>query len=257
MNLKDAIVPLNAFVEEFPFSIELVYARPRNSNNHFAGLYGDHADTLWLHERLAVVALTAAVLAQRTGWILEFLDGLRPVEAQRNMTSYGYDRRLVSLPGEGPHPRGMAIDVVVRDGAGSLVEMGTPFDHFVNAAELDAGRNPAARDFAGGWTGDANADKAIIANRRQLETLILRAARFHGEPILPLAEEWWDFRMPREVWSLLPALSEADLYPCQQLTSRTAPAWAAFQSELPAPIRAAIERTRVAVRAKLGALDLP
>jgi D-alanyl-D-alanine dipeptidase len=256
MNLKDAIVPLNAFVEEFPLAIELVYAQPRNSNNHFANLYGSAADTLWLHERLAVVALVAAVLAQRIGWTLEFWDGLRPVEAQQKMVSYGYDPRLVSLPGEGAHPRGMAIDVVARDPDGSLVDMGTPFDHFVESADLDAGRNPAARDFTGGWTGDEMADKAITGNRRQLETLFLRAGQLCGEPILPLPEEWWDFRLPREVWSPLPALSEADLYPCQHLTSAAAPAWTAIAPDLPASIRAAVERTRAAVREKLGQIDL-
>jgi D-alanyl-D-alanine dipeptidase len=247
MSLKNALVPLNAFKEEIEFSIDLIYAQASNPDNHFANLYSPAANILWVHERLAAPALTAALNAREFGWVLEFKDCLRPVDAQKNMSIYGYDERLVSRPGEGAHPRAMAIDVVVRDRAGVLIDMGTPFDFFAEADDMAAGRNPAARNHADGWTGDPAEDARIARDRKRLETLFLDAAAAHGETIVPLPDEWWDFRFPPEVWSPLPAAREADLYPFQRLMSEPVVGWAELHAALPASVAASIERVRQAL----------
>jgi len=91
--------------------------------------------------------------------------------------------RLLSPPGKGGHPRGMAVDIVLVDKQGKEADMGTAFDYLTP----DRANNPAARSYK-------NFSKEILANRQLLEGCMMQAAAECGVGLLPLPQEWWDFR---------------------------------------------------------------
>lgn len=193
----DTILPMDVFVDDFPITIELAYARDDNL------LFGEriyHQDArLWLHEDLAKIVLLASLLVRRDHeYVLELYDGLRTTDAQARMLKtqrvkdnphWLEEPRLLSPPGAGAHPRGMAIDISI-----SGMDMGTAFD------DLSKG---AHRGFA------HNED--VMKNRDILTGAMIRAARDLDLALLPLPQEWWDFRLPQDIYEQFAPLSDADL----------------------------------------------
>lgn len=112
---------------------------------------------LWLHLDLAKITENAArKIHQAHGWRLVVYDGLRTTDAQARMLRtqrvednprWLEEPRLLSPPGAGGHPRGMAVDVGLEDSSGQIVDMGTPFDFLAPSPE--AAHNPAHRDYPG------------------------------------------------------------------------------------------------------------
>ncbi len=205
------LVPMDLFTAEVPLQIDLVYADAAHLENIFGQALYHPTARLFLHVDLAAVVLLAARdLHERQGWVLQLKDGLRTVEAQEKMMAtaivqrnphwYEGPDRLLSPPGAGAHPRGMAIDVGVLDRDGAYVDMGTAFDHL----SQDPSVNPAARTFK-------DLSTTILERRTVLETAFLKAAARLSLPILPLPSEWWDFRFPRGLYDLYQPLHEGDL----------------------------------------------
>lgn len=199
------IVPMDEFEGE-PISIDLVYANPAHPENIFGCAIYDPAARLCLHRDLArVVIITARLLQERHGWVLVLKDGLRPVEAQARMAETDIvqqnphwmmePNRLLSGPGQGAHPRGMAIDVSVLDGNGLTVDMGTVFDAMVPES---------ARAYTG-FSPD------ILQNRRFLEEAFLQSAEKRRLPLLALPSEWWDFRLPSDYHKRFAPMHDTDL----------------------------------------------
>jgi D-alanyl-D-alanine dipeptidase len=198
------LVAMDLFPSE-PIEIDLVYADAGHPENIFETAAYHGAARLSLHQDLAGVVLHAARKLQRArGWTLILKDGLRPVEAQQTLINTDIVRtnphwleepRLLSSPGQGAHPRGMAIDVSVRDSTGEPVNMGTAFDAMVPES---------ARSYQG-----FGAD--ILANRKALEEAFVQAGAARGVPILPLPSEWWDFRIPSAVHGIYAPIFDADL----------------------------------------------
>ncbi|MDP9126631.1 MAG: hypothetical protein M3N08_00015 [Pseudomonadota bacterium] len=180
-------VPLNIFEGLYPIEVDLVYAKKDHPNNHFPGLYDPSAQWLWVHKDLVRPSLlTALICESQHGWTLTAHDCLRPVEAQEKMAVYGYPPDLVSTPGTGAHPRGASMDFLPRG-----VDMGTPYDFFAK----DLNDNPAARN-AKMFPGRSEAEALAIVERRQnFENAVLKGAAAFGQEILPLQQEWWDFRL--------------------------------------------------------------
>lgn len=194
-------VPLFAFAD-LPVIEDVVYAQPTHQDNHFGALYHPQA-RVWMHEDMACVALLAAVLLHRDrGWKLKVNDCLRSVEAQEKMLTKGFDPSLVSVPGSGAHPRGMAIDVEPMDRHGGMLDMGTRFDHFAT----DLSDNPADR----AYTRFSNADQ-IIGHRRALTDSFHKAARMLRTSILPVPQEWWDYRLKPDKWEPYAAVREDNM----------------------------------------------
>jgi D-alanyl-D-alanine dipeptidase len=216
MNKLDVneIIPLNAFLNTYPIEIDVVYAQKTHPDNHFPDLYSPEAKIMWAHKDIAAVTLRAAQICNELyGWIFKINDCLRPVEAQQGMETYEYDPSLVSKPASGAHPRAMAIDIEPIDSSGDLVPMGTAFDYFAENPDLD---NPAARNYT--KFSDIVLDNAAIwSNRQKLEFSMRWAATSLGREILPLPQEWWDFREVEAVWDKWKPLKEMDLLPCQRL----------------------------------------
>lgn len=194
-----------------PLTVDLVYANAAHPENIFGvALYRTDAK-LWMHKDLAQITIRAARnLHTQFGWTLELKDCLRTVDAQTGMQETEIVRKnphwceepdlLLSKPGNGAHPRGMAVDVCVLDANGKHVDMGTPFDYFSE----DPVRNPAHRNYT-------DLPEAVLQNRRNLENAFAAAAEELSLLLFPLPEEWWDFRFPPEIYETYAPLRDKDL----------------------------------------------
>lgn len=208
------IIPLNAFESTQPIIIDVVYAQPNHPDNLFKDLYSPHAKIMWAHKDIAAMTIRAAQICnEQYGWKLKINDCLRPVEGQEGMAVYGFDPSVVSVPGSGAHPRAMAIDIEPIDTDGQAVPMGTSFDFFSEDVTLN---NPAARNYTK-FKGSHKENEEIWMNRQRLEFAMRYAATSLKREILPLAEEWWDFRELAEVWEQWKPLRESDLHSYQRL----------------------------------------
>lgn len=185
--------------------VDLVYADQSHPENIF-GIAAYHgAARLILHRDLARIVIgVSRRLRDDHGWTLILKDGLRTIEAQKALIETEIVRqnphwlgepRLLSGPGQGAHPRGMAIDVSALDAAGQPVDMGTVFDAMVPES---------ARAYDG-------FSKEVLNNRQVLEDAFTEAADALSLPMLPLASEWWDFRFPSSHTAPFAAISDDDL----------------------------------------------
>jgi len=187
------------FTATHPVAVDLVYAQAEHRDNIFGTALYRREARLWGHKDMVALALIAAEICHRDyGWILEVKDCLRPVEAQAAMQETAIVRanphwmeepRLLSPPGKGGHPRGMAIDLLPLTENGEEVDMGTRFDYLSE----DRVNNPAARDYTD-FKEDAAYNRMICGNRQKLTEAMQDAAAQRGMDLLPLPQEWWDFR---------------------------------------------------------------
>ncbi len=214
----EMLVPMDLFSDEHPIRIELAYQRSA-APNIFGKIYGDNA-RLWLHVDLAKITLLAArSIHQRHGHVSVLYDGLRTIEAQSLMASSPIARanphwleqpnRLLSPPGGGAHPRGMAIDLSLIDEDGKMLDMGTVFDHL--AEDPSPAHNPAHRDYIG-LTDEVRQNRAILTGA------MIDAAAAFDMPLLPLPQEWWDFRFTAEYYGGFAPLSDENLPPEMRMT---------------------------------------
>ena len=202
---------MDVFCGSEPIAIDLVYAQAQHPENIFGIAAYHNKARLILHRDLARVVLkTARLLNERYTWTLVLKDGLRTIEAQeilihteivRQNPHWLEEPRLLSGPGQGAHPRGMAIDVSVKDAQGSAVNMGTVFDAMVPES---------ARAYAGFAPN-------ILRNRQTLEDAFVEAGDRLSLPVLPLPSEWWDFRFPASYNGRYAPLSDKDLPECLKM----------------------------------------
>ncbi len=200
------LIPVDYFVRAGePLSVDLVYANAAHPENIFkTALY--HPDArLVLHEDLArIILLAARTLYDACQWHLVLKDGLRPVEAQNAMAEteivkahpeWLVEPRMLSSAGQGGHPRAMAVDVSAMNKDGQPINMGTTFDTMTPES---------ARDYTG-------FDAEILENRHTLERAMVEAAQRLNLLLLPLPNEWWDFRFPAATYKDIAPLSDAAL----------------------------------------------
>ncbi len=200
---------MNDLADQHHFRVDLAYTQ--DSNLLFGErIYSEDAK-LWLYEDLAhVVCRAAQNCYEEHGLSFVLYDGLRTVEAQEAMmhTQRAKDNphwmetpRLLSIPGGGGHPRGMAIDIGVETKDGKLINMGCPFDFLADNSSAE--HNPAHREY--------NHPEEIRKNRAILDDAMMNASADLGVEITPLTEEWWDFRLPQDTYEQYPPLSERNL----------------------------------------------
>lgn len=206
---------MDIFAGHEPARIDLVYANAQHPRNIFGeALYHDKAK-FWAHKNLAAITLLAArILNKKTNWVFDLKDCLRTTDAQTAMGQTAIVKanpdwleepnRMVSPPGNGAHPRGMAIDVCVLDSDGNEINMGTPFDDMVPEAYRNCN----------------TLSDEILENRKILEDCFMAAAKSLKQEFLPLPAEWWDFRFPASTYRHYEALSDKDLPPQMQMTNR-------------------------------------
>lgn len=213
----ESLVPLDLFEEIFPIQIDLAYKKPAPANI-FGILYRPEA-RLWLCEPLAKVVLLASAYATAKGMKLILYDGLRTTEAQKRMVECPIvsknpqwlqePGRLISPPGAGGHPRGMAIDMTIAHHDGTPVDMGTDFDFL--SPKSDARSNAAHRQYA-------RMEDHVRENRRILDEAVDSAAMALRTDIVFLPEEWWDFRFDADMIKRHSPLSDADVPPQMRMT---------------------------------------
>lgn len=212
------LVALDDFAGKYPVKVDLVYAKPAHPDNMFkTGIYRKDA-RMWGHRDLVKIILRAAEICfEKTKYTFELKDCLRTVEAQELMRETDIVKanphwleepnRLLSPPGKGGHPRGMAVDIVLVNDNGEEIDMGTPFDYL----SPDRANNPAARSYT-------QLAAQAFENRKILEDAMMRAAGEAGRELLPLPQEWWDFRFPYDYSSLFEPIRDADLPPEMRMT---------------------------------------
>lgn len=212
------LLAFDDFTATHPLKVDLVYAQPDHVDNMFkTGIYRPDA-RMWGHRDLVQIILAAAnICHKKTGWIFEVKDCLRTVEAQALMCKTDIVKahpqwleepgRLLSPPGQGGHPRGMAVDIVLVDLNGDEIDMGTSFDFLTE----DRNNNPAARNYT-------QLSSAVLEHRRILEDSMMQAAKEAGRELLPLPQEWWDFRFPRDYTAGFEPIRDASLPPGMRMT---------------------------------------
>ncbi len=212
------LIPMDIFTEEFEFRIDLAYSKDDNL------LFGEaiyRAEArLWLHKTLArVVLLAASICAREHNLRMVLYDGLRTTSAQKLMLCttrvkqnphWLEEPRLLSPPGAGAHPRGMAIDISLETIDGTLLDMGTDFDYLAADPSLTGNRAHRERP---------NLPENVTQNRKFLDDCMTQAAQKLDAPLLLLPQEWWDFRLTPNIYEQYEALSDQELPPQMQLTN--------------------------------------
>lgn len=137
-------------------------------------------------ERLLAAAARARVLGLR----LRLYDAFRPLEVQWLFWEAARDKTYVADPrGGGTHPRGVAVDLTLADGAtGAELPMGTGFDAFT--------------PLSGHGALDGLAPE-VVCNRALLLGIMVACG---WEPYAP---EWWHYHLPDHAG--LPALRAASV----------------------------------------------
>ncbi len=209
--LPKDLLAFDDFTDEHPIKIDLVYKDKNHPHNIFDVDIYKSTSKLWGHKDMVGLTLLAAKICHdKTGLTFEIKDCLRPVEAQARMLQTPIVQknihwtiepdRLLSTPGDGGHPRGMAIDIILLNEDGSILDMGTDFDHLSEDRE----NNPAARDFT-------EFDDQIFKNRLILEQAMMQAAEYKKIELLPLPQEWWDFRFLSSYTNQFLPINDKDL----------------------------------------------
>ncbi len=193
---------MDSYASKYNYSIDLAYAR--NDNLLFGERIYKKSAQLWLYKDLAEIVFTASKYCFEEYKVRFILyDGLRTTDAQEAMmrTKRVLDNphwlekpRLLSPSGAGGHPRGMAIDIGLEDKSGELLDMGCMFDCLTERAHREHEHSPK-----------------IMHNREMLDNSMDMAARNLNVQLLPLPEEWWDFRLPPEIYEQYKPLSDNNL----------------------------------------------
>lgn len=118
---------------------------------------------------------------------LVFFDCYRPLDVQKQMWEVTPDARYVANPykGSSKHNRGGAVDITLADLQGKLLDMGTGFDHFGEAAHHDYQKLPIH----------------VLQNRITLKEAMAL------EGFSPIRTEWWHYNAPNS--STYPASNQA------------------------------------------------
>ncbi len=216
------LVPMDLFLGHEAVQVDVMYAGPAS----FCGIVYKSSARLSLHRDMAEVILAASrLIRDRIGGSLELYDGLRTTTAQAvicdtpvvkahpHWTAEG-PLRMFAPPGKGGHPRGMAIDLSVRNADGELLDMGTIVDALPEGG-ADPDSNPAHREYT------RLTDK-VKKNRDILTAAMIDAATMFGRPMRPLPSEWWDYRFPDDVYMRYSPLADEDVPPSLRLTGKIA-----------------------------------
>jgi hypothetical protein len=185
----DRIIPVE-------FAVYATIPRQRRVNKF--GLSYRRDAKLWLHKTLADIVVGAAVhLHQTQSWTTTLYDGLRTIDGAYKLYLHAHDSdmesRLLSLPGQSAHNKGMAVDSMMSDAMGREIDMGGHFDH------LDMSTN--GRTYGGDNISDLAKKCRLIR-----EAAFLRSAFLQGLLIAPLRNEFWDDRLPEnreDLWRVL------------------------------------------------------
>ncbi len=111
--------------------LDLRYATPNNFTHEV--IY--NTNRCFLHQDALIKLEKAMALAAQHGYRLKILDAYRPQVAQEKLWSICPDPNYIAPPERGSHhTRGVAVDLTLIDARGEELDMGTPFDSFLEAS---------------------------------------------------------------------------------------------------------------------------
>lgn len=153
--------------------IDLRYATRQNFTER--KLYRNSDDTYLRLPAARAIEEVQKVLAAK-GLGLKIWDAYRPYSVTQRMWKLIQDERYVAHPSKGSgHNRGISVDLTIIDlHTGEELDMGTPFDHFSEAAHHDF--------------------KNLTADQQKNRTLLKTVMEQHG--FKALATEWWHYSWP-------------------------------------------------------------
>lgn len=208
---SSTLICMDEYEKTHPLRIHLAYKMDKKPNI-FGRIYHSAA-RLWLYKDLANIVLRASEICfERNRCKFVLYDGLRTVDAQERMMLSPIVQknpqwleqpdRLLSPPGAGAHPRGMAIDIGLEDETGDLVDMGIDFDYL--SEKSDAEHNPAHRNYK-------HLKFVHAENRSMLDNAMIEAANSCGLELRLLESEWWDFRFSADIYNQYEPLADVHL----------------------------------------------
>lgn len=186
---------------ELPYlEIEIPFSDPNHKLNKFGYVYKKDIQVC-LYKDLASVVISAGKIAfKEYNWKLKIMDALRTVDAQKNMLKIkeknNWPDDLVSSPGTGAHPRGMAVDILpINAKTNEYIDMGSICGEFSERSSRNC----------------KNLSKIAQENREKLNIIMRKAAKLNCIKLVELPTEWWDFRLEEEVWRKYKAINDNDL----------------------------------------------
>ncbi|KAA6396252.1 MAG: putative D-alanyl-D-alanine dipeptidase [Streblomastix strix] len=180
--------------------IEIPYSDPNHKLNQFGFVYKKNVNAC-LYKDLAKVVIDASEVAfTKYGWKLKIMDGLRVVEAQQNMyfakERNNWPEDLVSSPGLGAHPRGMAVDILPIDAiTDQFLDMGSVYDEFSSRS---------SRNY------EQLSDEQKM-NRNKLDSVMRESAQRNNIKLFELPSEWWHYNLEESFYSKYKPVSDDDL----------------------------------------------
>ncbi|OPZ76870.1 MAG: D-alanyl-D-alanine dipeptidase [Alphaproteobacteria bacterium ADurb.Bin438] len=183
----------------YPIICDEVYKKPSHECNQFGKLYHENSD-IYVYKDLMIITLIASLYVNKYyDYKLKINDCLRTVDAQAKMEliaiKNNWPSSMVSRPGEGLHPKGLAIDVELIDENHKLLDMGSKFDEF--SSNPDEFHNKSHRFYVG-------LSENHKKNRKILDEAFIYAAKKCKVEINFLETEWWDFRYKSDIFNLKP-----------------------------------------------------
>jgi|GEM_PF-5391616 len=185
------------------FELEIIYGDPSHPDNIFKDQDGQvpyikSADFIVSDPIKKILHHCPAFIP--SGMKMRLYDCLRPIEAQTFMKTFkdrlNIDHNMLSDPGTGGHPRAMAIDcaLVPKNAPYAVcpIDYGTAFDD-LNFITLENGEKIAHAH----RNNQQYISFSAKQNRLQLEVIMQKAALAAKVPLMPLPQEWWDFRLPK------------------------------------------------------------
>jgi D-alanyl-D-alanine dipeptidase len=163
--------------------VELRYA---DTNNFLHITLYDCLEKAFLQKEAALKLNSAQSIltALKPGYKLYIWDAVRPKVIQQRMWDslkmpLDQKNRYVSNPkNHSVHNYGAAVDLTIQDSVGSLLDMGTDFDHFGPASNTNRDSFNLA---------NKNLNHTQLANRRLLRKCMYRAG------FRAISSEWWHF----------------------------------------------------------------
>jgi D-alanyl-D-alanine dipeptidase len=111
--------------------IDMRYATLNNFTNNI--IYSN--SRCFLHPHALSALEKSIALAGQLGYRLKILDAYRPQAAQEKLWDICPDPTYIAPPTRGSnHTRGIAVDLTLIDQQGEELDMGTPFDSFLEAS---------------------------------------------------------------------------------------------------------------------------
>lgn len=156
------------------FILDIKYATKNNFLNE--SVYDCGKCFLRLKTAISLIAAQQEFLS--LGYKIRLLDCYRPLDVQKKMFLLVSNPKFVAPPDKGSvHNRGAAVDLTLETLDGSVLDMGTEFDHFGPESSIDY----------------IHLSKEVLQNRKLLMEVMMKNG------FDPINSEWWHFNLRQDL----------------------------------------------------------